>query len=372
VYQWDAENRLVVISIYVANSGTTNRSEFTYDGFGRRVQAVEKNNGTVTSTKRFVWAGLELAQERAANNAVTKRFFGGGEQIGGTNCYFTRDHLGSVREMTDSSGTVRARYDYDPYGRQTKLVGDLDADFGFTGHYVHAPSGLYLTLFRAYNADSGRWLNRDPLGEAGGMNLYGYVGNNPIRHFDPLGLAMGDWWDARTWFNSGFTESWSDSANSIGQSMGGALAGNMNQVAGGYEKGVLGQTECGPTWAKWGTRGALGIGVVATAGIAVAALPAPGAVLYYDLIGNPITVGEFASAVVTTPIAVAAPYVSSAVQATALFYIQNQEFVPVTIALTEDVIGIEDPTPPAGGDFVGGLYYIISQSFQTISKSLNE
>ena len=190
VYQWDAENRLVVISIYVTNSGTTNRSEFTYDGFGRRVQAVEKNNGTVTSTKRFVWAGLELAQERAANNSVTKRFFGGGEQIGGTNYYFTRDHLGSVREMTDSSGTVRARYDYDPYGRQTKLAGDLDADFGFTGHYVHAPSGLYLTLFRAYNADSGRWLNRDPIEEAGGINLYGYVGNNTINAIDPLGTTL--------------------------------------------------------------------------------------------------------------------------------------------------------------------------------------
>src|SRR5258705_10932475 len=68
-----------------------------------------------------------------------------------TNYFFTRDHLGSVREMTDGAGAIRARYDYDPYGRRTKVSGDLDADFGFTGHYVHAPSGLYMALFRAYD-----------------------------------------------------------------------------------------------------------------------------------------------------------------------------------------------------------------------------
>ena len=181
-YDWDGADRLVAI-----NNGPL-RSEFTYDGFGRRVQMVEKNNGTVTGTKRLVWAGMALAEERSSLNAVTKRFFGGGEQIAGVNYYFARDHLGSVREMTDASGTVVARYDYDPYGRTTKLSGGLDADFGYTGHYVHAPSGLYLTLFRAYDADSGRWLNQDPIGESGGMNLYGYVGNNPVNQIDPLGL----------------------------------------------------------------------------------------------------------------------------------------------------------------------------------------
>ncbi len=181
-YDWDGADRLVAI-----NNGPL-RSEFTYDGFGRRVQMVEKNNGTVTGTKRLVWAGMALAEERSSLNAVTKRFFGGGEQIAGVNYYFARDHLGSVREMTDASGTVVVRYDYDPYGRRTKLSGGLDADFGYTGHYVHAPSGLYLTLFRAYDADSGRWLNRDPIQELGGLNLYGYVGNNPINKVDPLGL----------------------------------------------------------------------------------------------------------------------------------------------------------------------------------------
>ena len=184
-YSWDAEDRLVQITLFTNNTHFT--SQFTYDGFGRRVQIVEKNNGTTTSTKNFVWSGRQLCEERDTANNVTKRFLAEGEQINGTSYYFTFDHLGSVREMTDSGGTIHARYDYDPYGRRTKVQGDLDADFGFTGYYVHQPSGLQLALYRAYDADLGRFINRDPIGEAGGLNLYDYVMNDPVSLIDPLG-----------------------------------------------------------------------------------------------------------------------------------------------------------------------------------------
>jgi RHS repeat-associated protein len=118
--------------------------------------------------------------------------------------------------MTDTSGNIRAEYNYDPWGRRTRVGGDLDADFGFTGHYYHAPSGLDLTLYRAYSADLGRWLNRDPMGErrfevarnahfqnspalhppaeiTEGPNLYAYVGNDPLQFMDPLGLSFSNW-----------------------------------------------------------------------------------------------------------------------------------------------------------------------------------
>lgn len=106
------------------------------------------------------------------------------------NYFYTTDHLGSVRELTDTAKVIRARYDYDPCGRLTKVSGDLEANFGFTGFYRHATSGLDLTLYRAYDSEHGRWISRDPIGENGGLNLYGYVGNNPLRYLDPLGL----WW----------------------------------------------------------------------------------------------------------------------------------------------------------------------------------
>src|SRR2546425_5637666 len=90
--------------------------------------------------------------------------------------------------MTNGTGAIRARHEYDPYGRRTKVQGDLDSDFAFTGHYVHSPSGLYLALYRAYDAETGRWLSRDPIGEHGGLNSYNYVANNPINSLDSGGL----------------------------------------------------------------------------------------------------------------------------------------------------------------------------------------
>ncbi|HTB80609.1 MAG TPA: RHS repeat-associated core domain-containing protein [Opitutaceae bacterium] len=185
-YTYDAANRLTKIT-YADNSTT----EFTYDGVGQRVKIVEKNSsGTTTSDKRFVWCGgAQPCEERDASNNVTKRFYAQGEQIGGTNYYFTRDHLGSVREMTDSTGAIRARYDYDPYGRRTLVSGTDLADFGFDGMYYHQASGLFFTLDRAYDPSLGRWTTRDPAGENGGINLYDFVGNDPINAVDPLGLC---------------------------------------------------------------------------------------------------------------------------------------------------------------------------------------
>jgi RHS repeat-associated protein len=186
-FEWDPLNRLIAVS-----SGT-HRSEFTYNGLSQRVKIIEKDNNAVTSTKNLVWVGSEICEERDASNNVTKRYYLQGMQVGSTNYYYTRDHLGSIRELTDSSGSVQTRYDYDPYGRRTKLSGSLDADFGFTGHYYHQPSGLHLALYRAYDGDLGRWISRDPIAEAGGVNLYRYVLNSPINLWDPYGL---DWIDS--------------------------------------------------------------------------------------------------------------------------------------------------------------------------------
>jgi len=112
-------------------------------------------------------------------------------QYQGTGAYFySRDHLGSIREMTDASGTVVARYDYDPFGRSTTVIGTNKPDFNFTGLYRHSPSNLDLAVYRAYDPDLGRWLSRDPIAELGGVNLYAYVADNPVHARDPFGLYL--------------------------------------------------------------------------------------------------------------------------------------------------------------------------------------
>jgi RHS repeat-associated protein len=100
--------------------------------------------------------------------------------------YFVKDHLGSILAVAESDGSISMQYDYSPWGEQSVISGNNPADFGFTGHYTGV--GPTLAPYRLYNAQLGRWISRDPLGEEGGMNLYGYVGNDPVNAVDPLGL----------------------------------------------------------------------------------------------------------------------------------------------------------------------------------------
>lgn len=62
------------------------------------------------------------------------------------------------------------------------------ADFGYASYFHHGVSGLEFAMYRAYDSAHARWLDRDPIAEAGGINLYAYVGGRPISISDPLGL----------------------------------------------------------------------------------------------------------------------------------------------------------------------------------------
>ena len=112
--------------------------------------------------------------------------------------HYCRDHLGSVREVLASDGTLVARYDYTPYGERIiryEASGYTACDLGFTGHItlpslVLGQTELVLTHYRAHNPELGRWLSVDPIGEEGGVNLYGYVVGCPIDNVDPDGLEL--------------------------------------------------------------------------------------------------------------------------------------------------------------------------------------
>ena len=151
----------------------------------------------MTSTKQFVWIRNEIYEERNASSVLTKQFFARGQTISGTDYYYSRDILGSVREMSTSGGSIQAQYAFDPFGRMTKLLGSLDSDFQYAGYYEHSRSGLDLTRTRAYSATRGNWLSRDPVGTDEGANEYLYVFNDPINWYDPDGTgALGATWGA--------------------------------------------------------------------------------------------------------------------------------------------------------------------------------
>ena len=196
-YKWDAENRLVSAKIPASTDGT--EVTFNYDAFHRRVKVVETLGATTLSAKTLMWDGLSIVGQRENQTGELRVFHGNGEtrtlNTSTVVLLYTRDHLGSIRELVDAgTGAVRARYDYTPYGIRTKLSGDLEADFGYTGHYTNARTGLVLAPYRAYSPELGRWISRNPLPDAEflreGPALYRYVAGSPVLYRNPDGRAI--------------------------------------------------------------------------------------------------------------------------------------------------------------------------------------
>ncbi len=186
-FEWDAENRLAAIV------RGNHRSEFTYDGFSRRVRIIEKDDGSVTSDKRYLWCGLSICEQRdGAGTTVQRRFFKDGFQEGTAKYYYAKDHLGSIRDTTDNSGTLQLRLEFDPYGRPNAVAGSQPptwSTFGYTGHLQHWGSGVIFAPYRGYLPAYGRWMSEDPIGIESDHNLYRYVFNRPTGSIDRLGLC---------------------------------------------------------------------------------------------------------------------------------------------------------------------------------------
>ncbi len=112
----------------------------------------------------------------------------------GSNYFPIYDWNSSVTGLLDESGNIVAAYGYDPYGKIIHISGakaDMNP-FGFSTKYTDRDTDLVYYGYRYYDPNIGRFINRDPIGEAGGRNLYAFVGNSPLNGVDVLGLEPKD------------------------------------------------------------------------------------------------------------------------------------------------------------------------------------
>lgn len=231
-FTWDAENRLV--SAVNGAVGVRN----TYDHQSRRIrkEVFDFDAGAseyVLRTDRvFVYDGWNLVSELVWTPAEQKwqrLLYTWGRDLSGTpqgaggvggllavtvfsedavagcsgETYVpTYDANGNITAYYDLAGTVAARYDYDAVGNTVSgsVGAGVDLPFRFSTKYLDEETGLYDYGYRFYSPSQGRFINRDPIEERGGLNLYGFVGNDPVSGIDALGLfgsgqtkAGGDW-----------------------------------------------------------------------------------------------------------------------------------------------------------------------------------
>jgi RHS repeat-associated protein len=195
-YTYDAENRLTKVEDFVVGNPTAAfTSTYRYDGLGRRIEKVA--NG---QTKRYIYDGEDIVLEYDGANVLQARYTHGpgiDEPIavtkGSSTYFYHQDGLGSVTDLTDSSGATAKSYAYDAYGNILESPGTVEQTFTYTGREFDVESGLYYLRARYYDPSTAKFLQADPLGIAAGVNLYSYVRNNPLNLIDPTGLSPLGW-----------------------------------------------------------------------------------------------------------------------------------------------------------------------------------
>jgi RHS repeat-associated protein len=225
---YDGENRLKSAE-YTDSGSVIHRTEYYYSGDNLLTEVKKYINGSPTSDMRFVRDRFLGIQERDGSNNVTREYKlgideGGGIggllnlNQGGMNYSYLYDGKGNVTALINSSQNIVATYAYDPFGKLMNKTGTLNQPYMFSTKEYDSETGLSYYGYRFYSSSLGRWITRDPIKEIGGMNLYGfisedpigfksgdvnlyaYTANNPVNRKDPKGLA---WYRYGNWCGPG-------------------------------------------------------------------------------------------------------------------------------------------------------------------------
>ncbi len=192
-YTHSPDNRIVSVS----ESGTL-VATYAYNALGQRVA---KTVGGATT--RFIYGqnGELLAETDATGTVLREYIYLNGTPLAVLDStgvhYLHTDHLGTPRAATDQTGRLVWTWISDPFGA-TAANDDPDGDgttftlnLRFPGQYFDTETGLHYNYFRYYDPATGRYVTSDPIGLAGGLNTYGYVGGNPVGGMDVFGLKVG-------------------------------------------------------------------------------------------------------------------------------------------------------------------------------------
>jgi RHS repeat-associated protein len=184
---YDAENRLKAITRYGV------ASTFVYDGLGRRARGVTAG---VTRNYHHDRFGRLLFETDGTGTIIASYLYAGVKLIAmvqGQNVYYYHyNQVNSTVVLTDSSGVLANAYAYDSFGKIAVTIGNVYNPFTYVGAYgvMDDGNGLYFMSQRHYDAETGRFLQRDPIWFSGGQtNLYAYVGNSPVDSIDPSGQS---------------------------------------------------------------------------------------------------------------------------------------------------------------------------------------
>jgi RHS repeat-associated protein len=202
---FDAENRMTMFFPPLSQPEING-----YNGDGLRAWKHIGAGGSNSTTIYFLYDGTNLLCELNASGTVTATNTWGANglvsrRVGTTSTFYVYDPQGSVAERLDASENVVSSDLYDAYGN--KLAGNPNNDpYGYDGqwgYYTDSETGLALCTFRYYDPSNGRWLTRDPIGYRGGVDLYGYVGDDPANAVDSLGHTREECLkEADDWANS--------------------------------------------------------------------------------------------------------------------------------------------------------------------------
>ena len=187
-FVWDFENRLT--QVVTPSSGSVS---YKYDALGRRIQRAP-SSGVSTN---FIYDGQEVVKDINSDGSTVEYLNGPGNdnkirQQGGSHSstyYFSQDHLGSTTALTGTNGKLIEQISYDAFGNSD---GSTRTRYDYTGRERDPDTGLLYYRARFYDPQLGRFISEDPIGLAGGINTFAYVGNNPQNGRDPSGLYEED------------------------------------------------------------------------------------------------------------------------------------------------------------------------------------